>query len=193
MRSQTATMLPGIRVISGETLPSGGLTIATPNPLYILGDYNVLPMNQGTTNTTGSVPAALLGDAITVLSDEWEDRYSTSDLTWRIATNITINAALLGGIVPSDGNYYSGGVENFARLLENWSGYTFTLNGSTAALFHSAIAKSPWGARPGIYNPPAARKWGYDSKLSTKSGQPPSTPEVRTIIRRRPEVLPVST
>ena len=27
--------------------------------------------------------------------------------------------------VPSDGTYYSGGVENFPRLLENWSGQKF--------------------------------------------------------------------
>ena len=37
-------------------------------------------------------------------------------------------------------NGFSGGVENFPRFLEDWTGNTFTYNGSMVVLFDSRIA-----------------------------------------------------
>lgn len=183
LRTQSSGTQSGVRIVGGETLPSGGLTIVTPNPLYIWGHYNVPTAYLGTTNTSASVPAALIGDAITLLSANWLDANSTKTLSARVARSTTVNAALLGGIVPTGSGYYSGGLENFPRLLEDWSTQTLTFNGSMVALYHSAVATAPWGAGAGIYKPPR-RAWWYDSKLSDKSGLPPNTPEVRTIIRK---------
>ena len=50
------------------------------------------------------------------------------------ATNTTVNAGIISGIVPSGSGYYSGGVENFPRFLEDWSGKTFTYYGSMLEL-----------------------------------------------------------
>src|SRR5438477_4381098 len=52
----------------------------------------------------------------------------------RIASNTTVNAAIISGIVPTaaaggDGSY-SGGAENFPRFLENWSNATLIYYGS---------------------------------------------------------------
>jgi hypothetical protein len=187
MRPAESWFQSGVRVVYGDILPPTGLTIATPNPLYLEGDYNVPLANLGTTNTTGSAPAALIADAITLLSEAWYDTNSTSTIGRRIATNTTVNAALLAGFVPTAGGNYSGGVENLPRFLEDWNGQTLTLNGSLVALYHSARAITPWGGSD-VYRPPK-RNWFFDPKLATPAGQPPSTPEVRTVIRRGWEVV----
>jgi hypothetical protein len=168
----------GVRVVNGHTLPATGLTIVTPNPLYIWGSYNS-PTNAQ------PAPAALMGDAITILSPAWQDINSASpDLTKRVAANSTVNAALLCGIVPTGGGYYSGGLENLPRLLEDWTGKTLTIKGSLVAFFHSAIATAPWGADDGyVYRPPQ-RNWSHDTRMNTLAGLPPSTPELRTAFRR---------
>jgi hypothetical protein len=188
MRGDSSLIQSGVRVVYGETLPSGGLTIATPNPLYIEGDYNVPLAYVGTTNTSGSVPAALISDALTVLSEAWYDTNSLGTLGRRIGTNTTINAAIIAGFVPTGGGYYSGGVENLPRLLEDWTARTLNINGSLVALYHSAKATAPWGARPDVYKPPR-RIWSFDFKFSNPSGLPLNTPEVRTLIRRGVEVV----
>jgi hypothetical protein len=103
-------------------------------------------------------------------------------LSKRLANNTTINAAMVAGIVPTGNGYYSGGLENFPRLLEDWTGKTFTFNGSIAALFRSEIANAPWGASADVYISPI-RNWGFDANFSDSTRQPPGTPEVRTIIR----------
>ena len=127
----------GVVLTNGVTLPPQGLGVATPDPVYIIGNYNVstngTPVNLGTSDTSQTRPAAVYSDAITILSGNWNNANSTSGISSRTPANETVNAAFLTGNVPSDGNNYSGGVENFPRFLENWSGYTFTYNGSMAA------------------------------------------------------------
>jgi hypothetical protein len=182
VRTPTATTQSGVRVVYGESLPATGLTIVSPNPLYLMGDYNT-PLG----NSNG-VPAALIGDAIILLSPDWSDTNSSGGLLLRNATNMTVNAALIGGIVPTGGGYFSGGLENLPRLLEDWTGYTLTIKGSVVSLYPSTIATAPWGARPDVYKPPR-RSWSFDPNFNSPAGLPPNTPEVRTIIRRGWEVV----
>src|SRR5262249_9753975 len=80
-RTQTSSTEAGIRVVNGQTLLPLGLTIATPNPLYVIGNYNVPTSALGTTNTTGTLPAALISDAITILSPSWRDANSSLALS----------------------------------------------------------------------------------------------------------------
>ncbi|MFQ5962418.1 MAG: PilX N-terminal domain-containing pilus assembly protein, partial [Candidatus Methylomirabilales bacterium] len=92
----------GVRLVNGTELPSQGLTVVSENPVYIQGDYN----------TVNKVPAAVLGDAITVLSNNWEpNNYdSKGDLATssRQAAETTVNAALAMGphaeAAPGAGN-----------------------------------------------------------------------------------------
>ena len=97
-----------VRVTNGMTLPTNnaGLTIATPNPLYIMGNYNVSNSAAylGTTNTTASMPAAFYCDAVTILSSNWaagnyDSISSQSYVNWCNAASTTINAALVAGVV----------------------------------------------------------------------------------------------
>ena len=181
-RTQTSLTQPGIRLVNGLTLPPGGLTLATPNPLYVLGNFNVNNSHLGTTNTSLALPASLVADAVTVLSGAWNDTNAGGNLSSRRAVSTTINAAVITGIVPTGGGYYSGGYENTLRLLEDWRGQTLTFNGSMAVLYFSRFATSPWGASPDVYDVPT-RKWNFDSGLLNEARLPPATPELRVMFR----------
>ena len=46
-----------------------GLTIAAENPVYVQGNYN----SDGDFAELGNVPAAIMADAVTLLSNNWND------------------------------------------------------------------------------------------------------------------------
>jgi len=187
LRTQTASTQTGLRLVMGRTLPSKGLTVATPNPLYVLGHFNCPDSSDlGSTNTAGAAPASLVGDSVTVLSDAWNDLDGHlgiigSLLGKRKASDTTVNAAILTGIVPTRDESYSGGAENLIRLLEDWTGRTLTFNGSLVALFESAIARTPWG-EPDVYFTPE-RRWSFDSNFRAQEKLPPGTPYVQASVR----------
>lgn len=191
MRTQPSSAQPGVRLLNGQTLPSLGLTVATPDPLYVKGNYNAPSAHLGTTNTSLTKPASLIGDSITVLSTAWSDSNSSKSLGNRDAADTTVNAAFLGGIVPSDGDDYSGGVENFPRFLEDWNGRKFTYNGSMVVMFYSKISKAVWG-KSDVYNAPN-RNWAFDLNFMDATKLPPGTPQLLTLIRGAWKVLPPNT
>jgi hypothetical protein len=84
----------------------------------------------------------------------------------RVATNTTINAAIMSGNVPTNGSSYSGGAENFPRFLEDWSAATFTYYGSMVELYASQQATGIWGSG-NVYNPPT-RNWHYDNNFQVR-------------------------
>jgi hypothetical protein len=185
-----STQLPAVRLINGQVLPSSyGLTVATPQPLYVFGNYNVRTnatlggTDIGLNVTTNSYPAAIMADAITVLSTNWNDTKYTSSYSESQRTPVatTVNAAVLEGIVESFNDsggtgHYSGGVENFLRLLENWTGsIPLTYNGSIAVMFPSVYATNPWS---GSYYGVPKRQWAFDLNFTNVAGLPPLAPEV---------------
>lgn len=175
----------GVRLINGSVLPPRGLTVATSSPLYIQGNYNAPASALGTTNTTGTLPASIAADAITVLSTAWSDSNSSKSLSSRIAADTTVNAAFLAGIVASTAASDSGGVENFPRFLEDWTGHTFTYNGSMICMYYSAIATGLWkgiGSTYDIYNPPN-RNWAWDQNFQYRDKLPPGTPCLTILVR----------
>jgi hypothetical protein len=174
----TSTSLPAVRIANGSVLPDQGLTVITPDPLYVLGNYNANGSSLGTTNTSNTQPAALFGDSITALSTGWSDSWNSSTgLSSRNPSATTINAATFEGIVQTVGANYSGGVENFIRLLENWSGTTLTYNGSIVVMFPSQYATNKWQQTGVYYNAPT-RNWAFDLNFQTMNGLPPLTPKV---------------
>ena len=188
-RSQTSTTEPGVRLINGEWLPPKGLTVATPDPMYIKGNYNVTtngtPVNLGTSDTSAALPASVAADAVSILSVNWNDASSASALSSRIAGSTTVNCAILAGNVPTTTSSYSGGLENFPRFLEDWSGQTLTYNGSWVAMYDSRIATAPWsgnGASVSIYSPPI-RNWSFDQNFNDLNKIPPASPQVRLLLR----------
>lgn len=171
---------PGVRLYNGQALLPGGLTVATPNPAYVKGNYNAPPAHLGTANTSLTSPAAVIADSVTVLSSAFNDRNTSS--TGR-AVPSTVNAAFLAGIVPTVNGSYSGGVENFPRFLEDWSGgVVFTYNGSMVVMFDSAYAKAPWSGGTSYYSPPT-RRWAFDQNFRQVAKLPPGTPMMRVLVR----------
>jgi hypothetical protein len=188
----TKSQLSAVRLVNGQTLPERGLTIATPGPLYVKGHYNQpYSSHLGTTNTLNTKPASLVSDALTALSSNWSDSSSSKDYTSRHATDMTLNAAILTGIVETKKSpaTYSGGAHNLARFLEDWSGRTFTCNGSMVVLFPSIKATAPF-QQPGDYYEPPNREFSFDQNFLNAEKLPPGTPSVRTIIRSDWSVLP---
>ncbi len=160
-----ATYQPGVRLTNGtEIYRAGGLTLVTNLPMYIKGDYN----------TVNKKPTAVMADAVNLLSNGWNDSKSNQSLSNRVASNTTVNTAFLAGIDPTAGSQYSGGLENYPRLHETWSGKTITIRGSFVSLWNSQIALGNWVYGAPQYNAPT-RNWDYDTSFST--GQlPPFTP-----------------
>lgn len=183
LRAQSSYTQPGLRLVNGQTLPDGGLTISTRLPLYVKGHYNAPSSTLGTSDTSQTQPAALIADALTVLSGSWNDASSTAGLSSRVASHTTVNAAILAGIVEtSQETGYSGGVENFPRFLEKWSGKTLTYNGSMVVMFPSAIATGEWHYGGNFYTAPS-RNWYFDTNFLNPEKLPPLTPQARTTIR----------
>jgi hypothetical protein len=192
-----------IRLINGYALPvasnnsnSAGLTVVSENPVYIKGNYNTGSTNtnppSNTDPTTSSVvspytrrPAAVIADAITILSSNWSDAYNAStNISGRLAVSTTINAALVAGTVPSgvNGATYSGGAENFVRFLEDWNNNSrvFCYWGSMVQLYQSKQAISPYNGAGNIFKNPKIARYYWDSgfgKTPTSSapylGSPP--------------------
>ena len=187
----TITNLPAVRIVNGSKLPSSyGFSIATPMPLYVLGNFNTTTGGASDAAIPGDVadswPASFLADAITVLSSGWSDSPTAGKNPNPISPD-TVNAACLEGIVPSsssvgttDSTQYSGGVENFLRLLENWG--TLYYNGSIVVMFPSQYATNRWLETGNYYNAPN-RQWTFDTNFTTQAGLPPFTPEMKTTAR----------
>jgi hypothetical protein len=182
-RILTSTNLGAVRVFNGRELPASGLTVVTPQPLYVQGHYNQFnSSNLGTPNTVTTRPASLVADAVTILSGNWRDSNSTSSLSSRTAAPTTINAAILTGVVETTYGKYSGGMENFPRFLENWGlSNPLTYNGSMVKMFPSLYATNVWGISD-VYNPPK-RDWAYDVNFNDATKLPPLTPSLLKVIR----------
>jgi hypothetical protein len=197
-RSASSSELTAIRLVNGDTLPSNpgsagsstGLSVATPNPLYVFGNYNCpVAAYRNSTNTSTSVPASLVSDALTVLSPNWTDSKSSQNFKNRPAANTTINAAIVTGIVysdPRDGSPFSGGVMNLPRLLEDWGNGArrLTMNTSIVNLFDSVRATAPF-QNPGYYYYAPTRDFNFDPSFKDPTRLPPGTPMLGVILRAK--------
>ncbi len=167
-------VLKAVRLINCATLvPTMGLTVASDNPIYVKGNFN-------TNNKKG---AALVGDTITFLSNNWDDDNATnasSPFANRVATPTTVNAAIVTGDTTTAVGNYNGGLENLPRFLENWSGVNFVIRGSIINLWESQQAIGSWNYGSPVYNAPN-RVWSYDTDFDDPANLPPGTPRVRTL------------
>jgi hypothetical protein len=157
-----------VRLKNGATL-SSPLTVATDQPLYIQGDYNK--------NTPQ--PAAVLSDAITVLSGNWKEGGTTgytsgTGLSGRAASDVTLNVDIMSGNSATSDKGYGGGFENFIRYLEDWSNHTFSLTGSVVCMWTSQNTTGVWRQTGQYYNPPN-RVYSFNSGM-WGGKWPPGTP-----------------
>jgi hypothetical protein len=177
-----------LRVINGAApnLPTPGFTIAAENPVYVQGDYNA----NGSFTGAHSY-AAIIADAVTLLSNNWKDIVSfdnpytfgsrTGSTTWyrmAIAAGKGINFAQPAGTGQDFGT--DGGVHNFLRYIENWSGNTLNYLGSIVSLYISRQATGSFKCCTIVYSPPT-RAYAFDTEFLVPSQLPPGTPRFRDI------------
>lgn len=178
-----------VRLTKGGVLPANGLTVASENPVYVQGDYNTgtttsptaVPSNNGgnaanqdspTVSGYTRKPAAVIADAVMLLSNNWNDSNANKSLSSRTAANTTYNMAILSGFMPSGfqppvgARYgYSGGAINFPRFLEDWDSKYCTYFGSMVELFQSKTFTGEWDTGV-IYRPPD-RQFNFDTNFRT--------------------------
>jgi Tfp pilus assembly protein PilX len=181
----------------------GGFTIASENPVYVQGDYNTsaadpfwsTAFNPTPTQTPHSA-AAIIADSVTVLSNQWTDMNSMIFPT--TASNRTpgapsyYRAAVSAGKnipfpVPGWTNAAQdlgtdGGLHNFLRYLENWSGQTLNYDGSLVSMYYSEYNTGIYKDGPGgtVYSPPP-RNYFFDVLFLNPNNLPPATPQFQDI------------
>jgi hypothetical protein len=211
LAGSSSTTPAAARLVNGAQTPNNGaagtasatgFTVATNGGLYVKGDYNTVTSNGAllVDTTTGQEtpghgainPAALMADAITVLSPHWDDTVVAADTNpmdtadSRVAAPAgtivtpgikmtgftqTIAAGILTGDTKMDssGNaVYSGGGDNLVRFLEDWN-YCYTPNivnfyGSFGRLFGSQDFTGQWWSPSGDPSDPHSYIYNYPSQ-----------------------------
>lgn len=207
-----------VRLINGTELPgtydsttpanTKGLTIASENGVYVMGNYNSTGVSSYGNPTpssnylpnTGSkqIPAAVVADAVTLLSNNWKDSYSFTspfDRAGRTPTETTYRFAALVGNgkdfapCPSDESQgtdrgfdcQSGGVHNLLRYLEDWdSSVKSNYSGSLINLYNSAVSNSFFKCCRTVYEPPV-RNYVFDESFLDVNRIPPGSPFLQSI------------
>jgi hypothetical protein len=191
-----------LKIVDGQSLNLGtscgpipcGLTIASENPVYIQGDYNAPPDGSW---SGSSVAAAVAADAITLLSDNWNDVNSffwpyainNGNANDRNAVQTAYRTALIAGkgipFINPAGEAADfgtdGGVHNFLKYLEYWGGVNAYYEGSLVSFYYNRQAVGTyknWGA---VYSPPN-RNYFFDQNFTLGPQYlPPRTPSLRSI------------
>jgi hypothetical protein len=174
--------------------PPCGLTVASENPVYIQGDYNA--PNNGTFNPVG-VASSVVADAVTLLSDNWNDvnsfisPYDPANGRQRATTAYRV-AIIAGKGIPfaritdpnlagSDIDFGTdGGLHNFLRYLEG-NGGTLYYEGSLVSFYYNRQAVGEYKCCNTVYGAPT-RTYSFDANFSNgPQWLPPITPRLRSI------------
>lgn len=159
-----------VRLANGSQLPSGGMTLASDNPVYIQGDYN----------TVNQQASLVVGDAINVLSNSWDD--ANGNFGDRNASDTTVNTVVFTGNTETTPGNYNGGLENVLRFLEDWGNDTLTFRGSIIDMWYSEVATGDWSYGSPQYKAPT-RDWRFDPFYLDPENQPPGIPLVYAVER----------
>jgi len=175
-----------------------GLAIVAENPLYVQGNYNApnaAGTDFGSTPGTDHVSAALIADAVTLLSNNYNDigsfRSPHSVASDRGAATTWYRAAVISGKGLSFPRPTSnaqdhtdfgtdGGAHNFLRYIENWGGDALNYRGSIISFYTNRQAVGAYKCCDVVYSPPT-RGYKFDTDFLTPSLLPPRTPMFRDI------------
>jgi hypothetical protein len=184
-----------LKLVNGGALSGNagftGLTIAAENPVYIQGNYNAtttLPSPY----TEAHIAAAVIADAVTLLSNNWNDIRSfnsPSDATARPATSTAYRTAIITGkgiAFPkpawADNSFGSdGGAHNFVRGLEDWRPATQRYRGSFVSFFTNRQATGTFKCCQSDVYVRGDRSWTFDTDFLTPTLLPPATPMFRDV------------
>jgi hypothetical protein len=220
-RSQFAFAFSG-----GNYLPSA-MTLYSDQAVYVQGNFNNNATNPATNNFSRTIedanrlPAAIVADTITVLSNQCVNGANplavpsgqltcayppTSGAFNNVTSALSINAAFLSNTQVSVGNLgvgrgypaapstYSGGANNYIRLLENWQNggtpYALNYTGSLVSLSqpneNSGLYRAGGfggGPLPTYYDVPF-RVITFDNNFQDNTRLPPLTPKSSYVLQR---------
>jgi hypothetical protein len=176
-----------------NSLPVSGLTVASENPVYVQGNYNATTDPLAEPN----VPAAVIADAVTLLSNNWSDAASFEvpnlfSAAARNATTTGYRMAVVAGkglsfpyCAAACGNPAflfgtDGGIGNFLRLLEDWRPSVIGYRGSLVTLHNSRQATGTFKYNTNVYDF-GVRNFTFDTDFLTPALLPPGTPMFRDI------------
>ena len=186
-----------VKIVNGSDLtavgqcPSSvscGLAIAVENPVYIQGDFNA--NINGAQWNSAEVATSVAGDAVTLLSVQWNDLNSFMSpyaTTQRNGNTTWYRTAIIGGATlafpqpagqPQDFGT-DGGVHNFLRYIEAWGG-TLEYRGSIIDLYTSRQANGTFKCCGVVYSPPS-RGYNFDTNFLNPTLLPPRTPLFRDV------------
>ena len=161
--------------------------------MYVQGNFNAT-----TTDTAAepNVAAAIIADAVTLLSNNWNDiRSFTSPhaSSGRAANQTGYRMAIVGGkTIPftrslawtSEPDFGTdGGAHNFLRYIESWNGQTLNYRGSIVSFFNSRQAIGIYkytSASLAVYQAPT-RGYNFDTDFLLPATLPPGTPMFRDV------------
>jgi hypothetical protein len=152
----------GVVVKNGAELLAP-LSVVTEGALYVQGDYN----------TVAKKGAAVMADAVSLLSNSWDGSKNPGQLPY--ASDTTFNVAIVTGNHETGVGHYNGGLENLPRFHENWSGKNCNIVGSFVNTWTSRYATGAWSYGGDRYKAPR-RNWSYDSAFNDVANLPPFTP-----------------
>jgi hypothetical protein len=190
-----------LKLVNGAAISLGnddgtplGLAVVAENPLYVQGNYNANGTFDG-----AHAGASVIADAVTLLSNGWNDIYSFNcphslDSTCnggkhgRTASSTWYRMAVIAGKgkpFPHPTGLYQdfgtdGGVHNFLRYVENWGNQTLNYRGSIISLFFNRQATGTYKCCTNVYSPPS-RGYNFDVDFLTPSLLPPRTPMFRDV------------
>jgi hypothetical protein len=201
-QNPTAIFRRALKLVNGSNinLPlcpgavSCGLTIAAENPVYVQGDYNANSAGSGFNDH--NVASSVVGDAVTLLSNNWNDvnSFASPFSTGRRGGATTwFRMGVVAGKGASfpipgwdttalDGSQdfgTDGGVHNFMRFLEGW-GSTLHYEGSLVSLFYNRQAVGVYKTGGTVYGAPT-RDYRFDTNFLNPSLLPPRTPMFRDV------------
>ena len=164
-----------------------GLTVTSENPVYVQGNWNA----DGGGFADPHVATAVIADAVTLLSNDWNDRVSfleAHDVGGRDAATTWYRLAIIGGkglsftrIAGANADFGTdGGAHNFLRLIEDWGGATLNYRGAIASMFTSRQAVGTYKCCVDVYAPPT-RAFAFDTDFLTPALLPPRTPMFRDV------------
>lgn len=187
----------GMNAAATSYLPTPGFTVVSEEPVYVWGDYNTSIVDpfwatNGTNNTTPHSAAAIIADAVTLLSSSWTDSNSLNspgDMTGRNANDSYYRMAIAAGkSMPFPQPVWGGqdfgtdgGMHNFLRYLEDRSGNTVNYTGSMISMYYSQYATGTFKCCSVVYNAPT-RNYFFDRLFLNPASLPPGTPMFQDVV-----------
>ena len=193
-----------LKIINGKNLTglgtcpastSCGIAIASENPVYLRGDFNANSASGGFNDP--SVGASIAADAVTILSNSWNDANSFAygeyniqlgnqprepTITWYRTAIVAGKGVSFPEFANNADNGTDGGVHNFLRYIEDWGNGGLQVNylGALVNLYTNRQATGMFKCCVTVYSVPN-RVYSFDTNFLNPTTLPPRTPLFRDV------------